>query len=306
LPRKFSGSDKNTWLELFDRGKSEKQIAKEDAQCDTRTIKKGIDQARRVRIAREAQVELVKDALRNHQNDLLRTMEGIKAELQVPPPDLAVPGELLEKLSSPVPVAGVTVRYAPQEGPTVVFQRDDSIMWELLGEHLKRTRTWTVLGQWRKAFSEHILARVLLKRKAAVLLKEKTGLELFDLPQEQGSYLMSAYAMPLLYDAALRAALGIDDGKDLEPEIMVCLENGEVIYRYSNMPIAHVPGTEEKCRQQILKALTELKASAETKEVADTYAKVVDLTGKTRLSVEEMTLVGLIPGQCRACHSLGL
>jgi len=142
LPRKFSGSDKNTWLELFDRGKSEKQIAKEDAQCDTRTIKKGIDQARRVRIAREAQVELVKDALRNHQNDLLRTMEGIKAELQVPPPDLAVPGEL-EKLSSPVPVAGVTVRYAPQEGPTVVFQRDDSIMWELLGEHLKRTRTWT-------------------------------------------------------------------------------------------------------------------------------------------------------------------
>jgi hypothetical protein len=179
-------------------------------------------------------------------------------------------------------------------------------MWELLGEHLKRTRTWTVLGQWRKAFSEHILARVMLERKAAVLLKEKTGLGLVDLPPEQGSYLMSAYAIPLLYKAALHTALGIDDGKDLEPEIMVYLENGEVIYRYSNMPIAHVPGAEEECRQQIIEALSELKASAETKEVADTYAKVVELTGKTRRSVEEMTLVGLIPGQCRACRSLGL
>ena len=305
MPRKFSSADKNTWLDLFNKGKNEIWIAKEHAHCDARTVKKGIDQARRVRVAHLAQIELVKDALRNHQNDLLRTMEGIRAELQVPPPDLIIPWEL-EKNPSPVPVAGVTVRYTPQEGPTVAFQRDDSIMWELLGEHLKRTRTWTMLGQWRKAFSEHILARVMLERKAAVLLKEKTGLELVDLPPEQGSYLMSAFAIPLMYDAALHTALGIDDGKDLEPEIMVYLENGEVIYRYSNMPIAHVPGAEAECRQQIIEALTELKASAETKEVADTYVKVVELTGKTRRNVEELTLVGLIPGQCRACRSLGL
>jgi len=117
---------------------------------------------------------------------------------------------------------------------------------------------------------------------------------------------MSAFAIPLLYEAALHTALGIDDAKDLETEIMVYLENGEVIYRYSNMPIAHVPGAEEECRQQIIEALIELEASTETKEVAVTYVKVVELTGKTRRSVEEMTLVGLIPGQCRACHSLGL
>ena len=305
MPRKFSSADKNKWLELFDKGKSEIQIAKEHAHCDARTVKKGIDQARRVRVAHIAQIELVKDALRNHQNDLLRTMEGIMAELHVPPPDLVIPWEL-EKNPSPAPVAGVTVRFTLQEGPTVAFQSDDSIMWELLGEHLKRTRTWTVLVQWRKALSEHILARVLLQREAVILLKEKTGLELFDLPPEQGSYLMSAFAVPLLYEAALHAALGIDDSKDLEHEIMVYSENGEVVYRYSNMPIAHVPGAEEECRQQILEALSELEASAETKKVADTYAKVVELTGKTRRSVEEMTLVGLIPGQCRACRSLGL
>ena len=305
MPRKFSSADKNKWLELFDKGKSEKQIAKENAHCDTRTVKKGIDQARRVRVAHIAQIELVKDALRNHQNDLLRTMEGIRAEVQVPPPDLVIPWEL-EKNPSPAPVAGVTVRFTPKEGPTVAFQSDDSIMWELLGEHLKRTRTWTVLGQWRKAFSDHILARVMVKRTAVMLLKEKTGLELFDLPPEQGSYLMSAFAVPLLYDAALHAALGIDDGKDLEHEIMVYSENGEVIYRYSNMQIAHVPGREEECRQQILDALSEIQTSTEAKEVASTYAKVVQLTERTRRSIEEMTLVGLIPGQCRACRSLGL
>jgi hypothetical protein len=305
LPRKFTLADKNTWLELFNKGKSEKLIAKENAKCDTRTVKKGIDEARRVKVAHMAQIELVKDALRGHQNDLLRMLEGIRTEIQVPPPDLTIPWEL-EKLSSPVPVAGLMVRYTLQEGPTASFQSDDSIMWDLLGEHLKRTRTWTMLSQWRKAFSEHILARVLLQRKAAMLLKEKTGLELFDIPQEKGSYLISAYAMPLLYDAALHTALGINNSKDLEPEIMVHLENGEVFYRYSNMPIAHVPGAEEECRQQIFEALSELKASAETKEVADTYPKVVDLTDKTRRSVEEMTLVGLIPGQCRACRSLGL
>jgi len=232
MPRKFSSADKNTWLDLFNKGKNEIWIAKEHAHCDVRTVKKGIDQARRVRVAHLAQIELVKDALRNHQNDLIHTMEGIMAELKLPPPDLAVPWEL-EKLSSPVPVAGVKVSITPQRGPTVASQGDDSIMWELLGEHLKHNRTWTMLGQWRKAFSEHILARVLLERKAAVLLKEKTGLELFDLPPEQDSYLISAYAMPLLYDAALHAALGIDDGKDLEPEIMVNIEEGEVIYRRS-------------------------------------------------------------------------
>ena len=55
MPRKFLDADKRKWLELYDSGKSEKWIAKQHAKCDARTVKRGIEEARRIQDAKIAE-----------------------------------------------------------------------------------------------------------------------------------------------------------------------------------------------------------------------------------------------------------
>ena len=70
MPKKISIIDKREWLRLDEEGKSEAWIAKEKKR-NIRTIKKGIEDARRERDAQLARSELLRGALRNHQDHML-------------------------------------------------------------------------------------------------------------------------------------------------------------------------------------------------------------------------------------------
>ena len=87
MPRKFLDTDKRKWLNLYESGKTEIWIARERAKCDPRTVKRGIEEARRKQDARVARAELIKDALRKHQDSLLEELDKILAALTVPSED---------------------------------------------------------------------------------------------------------------------------------------------------------------------------------------------------------------------------
>ena len=76
MSRKISLKDKKGWLSMFEEGKTEAQIAGE-LKRDPRTITKGIEEAIKDRRLTHAEDDLLRDALRDHQDQLKSILNNI-------------------------------------------------------------------------------------------------------------------------------------------------------------------------------------------------------------------------------------
>ena len=177
--------------------------------------------------------------------------------------------------------------------------------WSLLQEHLKRDPVWRMLADWKKAYAAHLNAKIAFQCKTVDLLEEKTGYKLVDgrgTPSPPFVHIQTA--AHLFFEAAIHQALRTSEMKDLEDGIVADTAAGEV--RYGGSVLAKATGNEEECKRNLLAALRELQASPEAVRVADTYRILSEHTVKPRKAVEEISLLGLVPGQCRICRRLGL
>ncbi len=302
MPRKFEDAKKREWLELYDQGKSEKWIANR-AKCDVRTVRKAINEARLKRDVVVARMDLVKDALRKHQDSLLEEIERIMSDLVMPPKDLAVLSWQRGKNS----ILNDTDEQI-ESGST-----QDGAMRRLLKEHLKNDKLWRMLAQWQKARASHLAARAAFQRKSAALIQEKTGYKLVD-GDRPAPFVCSYTAGPLIYKAAIDKAFvtatagkkaGGSAVKNIEPAISVNTENGDVSYE-NRFRLAVAPGNEYKTKQHLLDALEDLAKSHEVEAVVETYQALEQATTRARQVVEDIKLLGLVPGQCEICRRLGM
>ncbi len=300
MPRKFEDAKKKEWLELYEQGKTEKWIAHR-AGCDRRTVKKAINEARLKRDVVVARVELVKDALRKHQDSLLEEIDQIISGLVIPPKDFAV-------LSWH---RGENSILNDSDDQTKLESSGENAMRRLLKEHLKNDKLWRVLAQWEKASVNHLAARVTFQRKTATLLQEKTGYKLID---GDGSppFLYCYTAGPLFYRAAIDMALATLEERaqgsairNMETAISVNTDNGDVSFE-NRFVLAVAPGSEERTKQHLLDALKDLAKSHEVKSVVESCRVLEQITTKTKQVVEYIRLLGLIPGQCEICRRLGM
>jgi len=305
MPRKFLDADKRKWLELYDSGKSEKWIAKQHAKCDARTVKRGIEEARRIQDAKIARTELIKDALRNHQSLLLEELEQISSALTVPPEDFAALSWYHTSNSIFTSQETMTERQISDVSEIIGAVGDQGeAVRRLLKQHLKNDRLWKVLAQWEKAYTAHLTARVALQRRTVTLLEEKTGCKLVDENKVPSPFLWSYTTGDLFYKAVLQKAFGSTIGIDLQCEIVINTLTGEL--QYHNSILAVAPGNEQKIKANLLDALEELKASAEVVSVMDTYKTLQGITLRARQIIEQIKLLGLVLGQCEICRRLGI
>jgi hypothetical protein len=300
MPKKFDDAKKREWLEFYDHGRSEKWIANR-AKCDIRTVKNAINGARLKRDVAIARIELVKDALHNHQKELLEELSQIKAGLVVPDKDFAVLSWSRGK-DSILDDTG---------GQTKLDDGEDSAMHRLLKEHLKRDKLWRALVQWKKARASHLAAKLELQRTTVKLLEEKTG---YKMAGDDGisPFVYSYTAGALLYKTAIDVAFAAPDKKaqkdivdKMEAAIAVNTKNGDVIFQRGSI-LAVVPGGEQATRQNLLDAMKTLGRSPQAKAVVETYHTLERITTKARQVVEDARLLGLVPGQCQICRRLGM
>jgi len=186
----------------------------------------------------------------------------------------------------------------------MAFQNEDSTLWGLLQEHLRRDPMLKILNRWEKVAEDHFCDRIALSVKTVALLEEKTGLKMVERAPDQGSYLDSYVAIPMIYNIAFCHALGIKGDIDPENDIVPDVKNGMVTCR--NARLAAAPGAEVECREKILEAMEGLKTSGEANRVAASYRHMEVVTVEARRVVEEITLMGLIPGQCSVCKRMGV
>lgn len=287
MPKKISINQMREWLKLYDGGRSEADIAK-DAHRDVRTVKRSIEQARRELNAQTARADLLKEALRNHHNALLNTLRELKDDIRIPPLDIDVP--CLEDVGLETEL-------------TATWPEEKRTLLELLREHLKRDPLWDVLERWRKLLAGHLQARVALKCKAAKLLQEKTGLKLSDKPIK-GPFLYSDAAPYIVYRETLIKALASGRSKDIEDNVNISPE-GKVRYGAGTL-LAEPSGMEEECKRGILNAFSELWASPERERAVVTCREAETQAANVKKSMDEISMLGLVPGTCRICRRLGI
>lgn len=302
MPKKIPILETVRWLEAYEQGMSEARIAKR-AKRDIRTVKRGIEQARRQREAFHARAEILKDALLGHQRDLLELVMAIHSAIDLPASSVPlVEGQDGRWL--PARSKGIVAQYEPGTGWQVALETEDSTVWELAQEHLRRDPLWKALEIWRKTFGNHLSARSSLKRKAAETLLAKTGSS-FGEETSSPPFIVRETAVGLLYQAALNAALGIPAMPGLEDQVVSDTATSEVRTGRNEL-LAKAPGAEAEYRANMLRASEETLASREVGAVQDTNHELVQATDKARRLAEEITLLKLVPGRCRVCKRLGM
>lgn len=313
MPRKFSIADKKKWLAQYDNGKSEVSIAK-GSKCDARTVKKGIQEARREQDAQMARAELLKHALIKHQDNLLESLRGILASITLPSRDWE-PLSWYHEGDSVFDrdIVSIESLHKPHALSAELLGTDTQadMAQAMLEQHLKRDKLWKHLAQWQKACDDHRAKRTALQLKAAVILQEKTGCRMIDRDVDEKNraikppFLYSYTTGPLLFKMALHYAFGDHDADKWQSRVVADTGTHHVKYGPGTI-LAEVPGEEEKCRQKILNAFNEIKSSPELKETINSFRNLESIMPKVRQIIEEILILELVPGRCDVCERLGM
>jgi len=304
MPKKVSILKKRDWLQAYEEGKSEASIASGD-KFDIRTVKKGIEEARRERDTHLARADLIKESLRAHNQRLLNVIRELLPALIPLPTNQLIPFSEDPATDSIIIVGGkVQCENWPQcKVLNIALDVESKVEWEYVQEHLKRDRFWGMLNQWKKALASYFEARMALKRELAELLKEETGYRLAGRPVNAPC--LYAYSVDILSKSVIEWLLEPTVTLDPAKNIDIDPDNNEIRYNHGTA-VAYAPGALERCRDNIIGALNELKTSPEAKSVINTYRPNADSATKARRSAEEIDMMGLVPGQCRICQRLGM
>lgn len=311
MPKKYSVVQMRDWLRRYEQGEPEASIAA-SARCDVRTLKKGLEAARRERDAGVARSELIKDSLKKHQETLLGEIDGLLGRMSVPEPDLVVQNS---RYGDPEPVAlpmGRALWRGGKEFEIKVYL-EDTVLWGLLHEHLKRDKIWEYLQEWEKAVALHLKARYDLRMGFISHLESTTRTRVV---KEDGETSSKGHIFETGVDSICRIifkwATGANGKAALKESIDSRIEriettaNGHVQDRSGNPVYAFAPGREQKRKRQIVRALTEIQDSPTLDAVRETCRVLEEACAKARRQREEVSLLGLVPGQCRICRRLGM
>jgi hypothetical protein len=305
MPKKFSITDKNKWLEDYESGRSEFSIAS-DSRCDLRTVRRGIEEARRGRDAQAARIDLLKRAVLKHQESLMNKLEEFLSTLTMPPHDWAVLS-WVENGQFILSESDLDMDDVVEDEMSDGLKKSDvqaDMVEDMLRQHLRGDKLWKILARREKAYSLHRLARIALQYKVVGLLEEKTGYKLEARGDVPPPFLYAYTTGDLLYRMTLADAFGDSKNDTWQDEIVADTSAGCVKYR--NMILAEVPGKADKCRKNLLDAFRKMQLLAEVTRVVDTYKELEESTFKAKQAVEEIRLLGLVPGVCKTCRRLGM
>jgi hypothetical protein len=304
MPKSISMVQKREWLEQFERGITETHIAAKSKR-DIRTVKKGLDEARRERVSSQARAELVKDAMQKHNDKLIKIVNELIPLLKLPSPNQEIPWED-QFISGEIKLDGMVARYGNLFTPntiSIVLDAEEKPEWELLKEHLKKDPLWLSLSQWKNYSAAHLESIIRLKLILARNLEKNTGLK-FARDAISGSYLYS-HSVSFLFKLMLWKLPRMDAVEEFEQNIRTDPDKGDIKYASSTI-LAHDPGKEDICRTNILKVVKQLVESEQAKEVVRTGKVVEEANEKAKRAANEIVMMGLVPGQCRICSRLGV
>lgn len=323
MPKTVPNVTRRQWLELYDGGVSYAKIAKKENK-DIKTVRAGIEAARREQWVNLAQAEMYKHALYKHQTLLVEAISDLLSALVVPDPETRA--EIRGAIS------GGTVSYTPEEGLVIALDVESKPEWALLREHLKRHKLWKALTTWKEGLLIYLRCLDELRKELVNIVDGYTQLPGFT-RVKRGDVMVgpSIYKKTLeeiLYQIGISRARDTNQNLELEKNIIVDGEN--VLFR--SKKIAKTIGDPEDCRLKILDFLTgfnsfrkgnpepEGKTSSgdlttkqdivlfqnKVNRINSSYASLKKSTEEVTAIAQEIILLGIITGNCHVCSKLGV
>lgn len=304
MPKQIPMSEKREWLKEYDDGKPAAIIAKDRSRA-LKVIKRGIEEARAERDGSAARAEIVKGALIEHQKQLRGIILKLLKGTELPPADLEIRREKSGTLA-PIILSAGKIIYTPSQGLIYELSDEDTTLWSLLKEHLTRDRIWSNIRNWKEATANHFRARTNLELGIRMLIERETGLKVIEgKPADNKGGFIYPHAVNLYYTIHIRNALGIID--DTNPQKrLVATEGGYVLHGEAGSEMAYYPGKQNECREGLIRAFEKIQNLPEMKNVVNTEAELKSVCNKLKRPLEDIGLMGLVPGRCRICNRISL
>jgi DNA-directed RNA polymerase subunit L len=304
MPKQIPMSEKKEWLLEYDDGKPSAEIAREKQRA-LKVIKRGIEEARAERDGAAARAEIVKEALIKHQQQLMGIINRLLEATEPPPADMEIRRERSGAIA-PIPIPAGRILYTPSQGLTVELSDENKTLWELLKQHLTRDRIWSAIRNWKEALTNRTKATIAVETGIRMLIEIETGLRVTEgqSPDDNTGYVYSQ-AVKLFFTVNIRKTLGISDETNPQ-ERMVATEDGYVRHGEVGSELAYCPGKQNECREALLRAFEKIHDMSEIKKVITTEAELKSVSGKLKRILEDIKLMGLVPGRCRICSRISL
>ena len=304
MPKKISMSEKRVWLSDFDEGKPAAEIARERKRA-LKVIKRGIEEARAERDGAAARAEIVKEALIKHQQQLLGIVDRLLKATEVSTADLELRYEKSGALA-PIQLPYGRISYTLEKGLIVELPDENTALWELLKEHLTRDRLWSTIRNWEEALISHTRAIFELESAIKMLIERETGCRVSTAsPGDKEPDIVYYLTEKLFFTVQTHKALDIPDETNLQ-ERMAAGDDGYVRNGEGGSELAYCPGKQNECWEALLAALNKILDLPEMKKFITTEAELKNMNSKLKRPLEDIQLMGLVPGRCRICSRVSL
>ena len=288
MSKKISIQEKRRWLDLYEQGKTEVQIAR-IMKRDPRTIVKGLEEASKDRRLASVEAEMLRSALYNHRDQLIAILKNMAAMLVMPPPNLELREEK-EGILAPISLSGALLKQDYERQIILEIHDEDRLEWELLKEHLKQDKLWELIEQWRKALIDHISARWQFKQAIkANLLRDVDLISVKSADSKQLDNLLREL-VDLFYDVTTQRILGVQN----KTEVRSIVDGKFAGYNDTT-----------ETGDKLVSIFDALPSSIEASKVKSTYEQLAGITKLAKRQVDEILLLGMITGKCRVCRRLG-
>jgi hypothetical protein len=164
-------------------------------------------------------------------------------------------------------------------------------------------------NSWKKSVASHVQARIDFKRKLVAALIHETSLKILERPPAElkdmngEAPFIDPYAVDVLAQETLSHVINPPEASDFS-DIITVADDGKI--RYSNAPLlAYAPKNFDECKASIIRVMHQSDISRDI-GLINTYQAMEEAVGKAKRAVQELLLLGLIPGRCRICRRLGM
>jgi hypothetical protein len=296
MPKITPRNQKEAWYEKFEQGHSIARLAR-DHKKDPRTIQRAIEEIRLGRQTAEAKIELLKDGLRRHQEELLGVLGQASNAIQPLPTqiDLHYPGV------PPPPVLaleGAEVHLSGGRYTEVILDVEKGFPWGLLREHLGNDRAILRLGNWRRAVLSGLNATLALRGALVIRVGEDFGLTANEDISREGAIRPAALGA-VLKDVVAKVLGAAEEGIDFKP-----LQGTE--FSINGRPAGRLP----REQKGLLEALRDLPSRLVDEEPAlqfrEAHERVATAANLARDACLEAGAAYYLPGTCRVCKRFGI
>lgn len=331
------------WLDWLENGLSETAIAKK-AGREIRTVKKYLAIAADERRANIAQLDLIKEALKTHQGQLIDTLDKLSNNAEVISPHaFELPWPFDNDCALQFPGGSAVFSYGENRievDLTLDFEK--SLELELIKEHLPKDSLWGEHKKWQNALGFYFQALATFKEKAASILMQNTGgifvdenlHEVKSLKENTNNNddikLVVANALNVSYHKSLNTILNcsytpiservnenlnykelMKNDKKFEANDRSELVRRMTVYEERgevlwgpSNTIAFCRGRETECQDAIIRSIEELPKTPEAKRVRNTYQNLITIAENFQRTIQEIKLGIIIMGECRVCKRL--